>query len=54
MKACPYRQSFYSKLSAGETEAETNERLGKWLAGLKSITDRMDAFYEKGGYSKGF
>jgi len=54
MKACPYRRDFYTKLSAGGTEADTNEKLGRWLAGLKATTDRMDAFYEKGGYAKGF
>jgi len=54
MKACPYRADFYQKLSDGGSEAETQEQLGKWLAALKGITDRMDAFYEKGGYGKGF
>lgn len=38
----------------GGTEQDTNEKLGTWLAGLKTITTRMDAFYEKGGYAKGF
>jgi len=50
MNACPYRKDFYQKLSAGGTEAETNEKLGKWLSALKGITDRMDTFYEKGGH----
>ncbi|KZT43530.1 glycolipid transfer protein, partial [Sistotremastrum suecicum HHB10207 ss-3] len=54
MKACPYRATFYSKLY-GETPAEVAEpQLGAWLAALKNITTRMDAFYEKGGYGKGF
>lgn len=54
MKACPYRKDFYTKLTTGGTEAETNEKLGNWLSGLKTVTDRMGAFYEKGGYAKGF
>ena len=54
MKAVPYRQDFYAKLSSGGSETETNEKLGTWLAGLKVITDRIDSFYEKGGYGKGF
>lgn len=54
MKATPYRKDFYAKLSQGGTEQDTNEKLGTWLAGLKTITTRMDAFYEKGGYAKGF
>jgi hypothetical protein len=54
MKGCPVRKDFYTKLSKGGTEAETNAKLGEWLAGLKRITDRMDTFYEKGGYAKGF
>lgn len=54
MKATPYRNDFYQKLSQGGSDAETEEKLAQWLTGLKTITDKMDAFYEKGGYGKGF
>ncbi|PPQ84595.1 hypothetical protein CVT25_015798 [Psilocybe cyanescens] len=60
MKACPYRADFYAKLSAdpnGGTPAsqeKLNEELDKWLAALSSIVARVEAFYEKGNYSKGF
>lgn len=54
MKACPYRKDFYEKLSTGSTEEETKIKLSAWLAALKNITDRLEAFYEKGGYGKGF
>lgn len=60
MKACPYRADFYAKLAAdpngGEpaSQEKLNEELDKWLAALSSIVARMETFYEKGGYGKGF
>ncbi|KAJ7594467.1 glycolipid transfer protein domain-containing protein [Mycena floridula] len=60
MKACPYRAVFYEKLAADPAGGEPasserlNEELDKWLAALSSIVARMEAFYEKGGYGKGF
>jgi len=60
MKACPYRADFYAKLAAdpdgGEpaSQAKLNEELDKWLAALSTIVARMEAFYEKGNYAKGF
>jgi len=60
MKACPYRADFYAKLAAdpegGEpaSQDKLNEELDKWLAALSSIVARMEAFYEKGNYAKGF
>ena len=60
MKACPYRADFFAKLRAdpagGPTASEekSNEELDKWLAALASIVTRLETFYEKGGYGKGF
>ncbi|KAG6920155.1 hypothetical protein DXG01_004921 [Tephrocybe rancida] len=60
MKACPYRADFYNKLAAdpsgGEpaTQEKLNDELDKWLAALAAIVGRVEAFYEKGGYGKGF
>jgi hypothetical protein len=60
MKACPYRADFYAKLAADPdggapaSQEKLNEELDKWLAALSSIVARVEAFYEKGGYGKGF
>lgn len=59
MKACPYREDFYKKLAndpnggPAASQEKVNEELDKWLAALSSIVSRMEAFYEKGGHSKG-
>ncbi|KAF8348253.1 glycolipid transfer protein domain-containing protein [Amanita rubescens] len=60
MKACPYRKDFYAKVAAdpdGGAPASVerlNEALNKWLAALSAIVKQMEAFYEEGGYNKGF
>ena len=60
MKACPYRKDFYAKLAADPAggpsvpDAKLNEDLDKWLAALASIVTRVEAFYVKNGYNKGF
>lgn len=60
MRACPYRADFYAKLAADPdggapaTQEKLNEELDKWLAALSSIVARVEAFYEKGSYGKGF
>ena len=60
MKACPYRADFYAKLAADPSggpaspQETLNDELDKWLAALASIVARLEAFYEKGGYGKGF
>jgi len=60
MKACPLRAEFYAKLAAdpngGESASQEklNEELDKWLAALSAILARVEAFYEKGDYGKGF
>ncbi|EGO00322.1 hypothetical protein SERLA73DRAFT_136112 [Serpula lacrymans var. lacrymans S7.3] len=60
MKACPYRKDFYAKLAADPQggpsvpEAKLHEELNEWLAGLDTIVKRIEAFFEKGGYGKGF
>jgi len=60
MKACPYRADFFKKLAADPDggapapEDKLNEELDKWLAALDKIVKRIEAFYEKGGYGKGF
>ena len=60
MKACPYRADFYTKLAADPaggpsvSQEKLNEELDKWLAALSNIVTRMEAFYEKGNYAKGF
>jgi len=52
MKACPYRADFYAKL--GSPPDKVQAELGKWVTALDSIVKRLDEFYEKGGYGKGF
>jgi hypothetical protein len=59
MKACPYRADFYAKLAADPDGAPAsqellNEELDNWLVALDAIVKRIEAFYEKGGYGKGF
>lgn len=60
MKSCPYRADFYAKLAvdpnggAPASPEKLNEELDKWLAALDAIVRRIEAFYEKGGYGKGF
>ena len=60
MKACPYRKDFYAKLSADPSggvsvaEDKTNKALDTWLEALNRIVKRIEAFYEAGGYGKGF
>ncbi|KAF8915602.1 glycolipid transfer protein domain-containing protein [Mucidula mucida] len=60
MKACPYRADFYAKLAAdpsggpAASQEKLNEELDKWLSALADIVARMEAFYEKGAYGKGF
>ena len=60
MKACPLRTDFYAKLAAdsngGEpaSQEQLNQELDEWLAALSAILKRIDAFYETGGYGKGF
>ncbi|KAJ3807160.1 glycolipid transfer protein domain-containing protein [Lentinula lateritia] len=60
MKACPYRKDFYAKLASDPnggpavTDNILSEELDKWLAALDLIVKRMQAFYEKHGYNKGF
>lgn len=59
MKACPYRKDFYAKLAADPPnepvpDAKLNEDLNQWLTALASIVTRVEAFYAKNGYNKGF
>lgn len=60
MKACPYRQDFFSKLSADPAGGPSvqsdklDEELNNWLASLDAIVTRLQTFYEVGGYNKGF
>lgn len=60
LKACPYRADFFTKLRADPaggpeaSEAKTDIELNRWLDALSNIVKRMEAFYEKGGYGKGF
>ena len=60
MKACPYRADFYAKLvedksgGAPASEEKLNQQLDKWLAALEAIVKRMEDFYAKGKYDKGF
>jgi hypothetical protein len=35
-------------------EERLNAKLNGWLAALDRIVKRIEAFYEKGGYGKGF
>lgn len=51
MKGCPYRHDFYAKLGPAEA---VNIELNAWLVGLSKIVERVQAFYEKGNYAKGF
>ncbi|KDN48875.1 GLTP-domain-containing protein [Tilletiaria anomala UBC 951] len=52
MKACPYRQDFYTKL--GNPPAKVEEELEHWLQGLEKIVKQLQNFYVKGGWAKGF
>ncbi|KAF8813904.1 glycolipid transfer protein [Phlegmacium glaucopus] len=60
MRACPLRADFYAKLAVdpngGEpaTQEKLHEELDKWLDALSAILARVEAFYEKGDYVKGF
>jgi hypothetical protein len=60
MKACPYRADFYKKLKADPaggaelTDDQLNSELNPWLDALNKIVVRLQAFYEKDGYTKGF
>ncbi|KAG6900718.1 hypothetical protein C0993_003744 [Termitomyces sp. T159_Od127] len=60
MKACPYRSDFYNKLAADPSggqpasQEKLDQELDRWLAALDVIVTRVEAFYEKGGYGKGF
>jgi hypothetical protein len=61
MKACPYRKDLYDKLKADQTGAgapisdeHLNTQLNAYLHSLNQIVARLQAFYEKGGYNKGF
>ncbi|KIY70642.1 glycolipid transfer protein [Cylindrobasidium torrendii FP15055 ss-10] len=59
MKACPYRAGFYEKLAAdpnggpAATQEQLDAKLNEWLTALSGIVTRLEAFYEKGGHSKG-
>lgn len=59
MSACPYRADFYAKLAAdpdgGEpaSQEKVQEELDKWLAALRAIITRVEAFYAQGDYAKG-
>ena len=60
MKACPYRADFYAKLAADPsggtpaTQEKVDTDLNQWLAALSSIVARLEDFYAKGNYAKGF
>lgn len=60
MKACPYREGFYTKLAADPAGGpacpsdKLNSELNKWLTALDSIVTRVQTFQEKNGYNKGF
>ena len=60
MKACPYRADFYAKLAADPdggpsvSQEKLSEELNKWLAALDDIVKRIETFYAKGNYGKGF
>ncbi|PSR70963.1 hypothetical protein PHLCEN_2v13139 [Hermanssonia centrifuga] len=60
MRACPYRQDFFTKLAAdpagGEPvpQVKLDEELDKWLAALDAIVTRMQTFYATGKHDKGF
>ncbi|EIN11532.1 glycolipid transfer protein [Punctularia strigosozonata HHB-11173 SS5] len=60
MKACPYRATFYEKLAADPAGGPSvpsdklDAELNQWLDALSSIVTRLETFYEKGGYGKGF
>ena len=59
MKACPYREGFYSKLAfdpeggAAITEERLDSDLNKWLNALATIIKSLQDFYSEGGYGKG-
>ena len=57
MKACPYRATFYEKLSGTAVVTEQNtamQSLETWLGALEKIVTRIEGYYSTGGYGKGF
>jgi len=51
MKACPERNDFYAKLGPLDC---VNIELNAWLDGLDKIVGRVQDFFEKGNFAKGF
>lgn len=47
MKACPYRNDFYTKLGPKD---KVDAEFGPWLNSLDVILKRMNAFYASGTY----
>jgi hypothetical protein len=54
MKACPYRATFYEKLTGSGDRAQTEADLEKWLASLETIVAKLQGFLKSGDYTKGF
>ncbi|KAI0066023.1 het-c2 protein [Artomyces pyxidatus] len=60
LKACPLRSELFAKLRADpsggpeSSEEKLDEELNRWLTALSDIVTRLETFYEKGGYGKGF
>nr|CAG8488399.1 6063_t:CDS:2 [Entrophospora candida]CAG8502512.1 7823_t:CDS:2 [Entrophospora candida] len=52
MKACPYREEFFKKL--GDDQKVVIVKYKEWLGALEVIVKRLDDFYVKNGYDKGF
>ncbi|CAH1766550.1 13994_t:CDS:2 [Entrophospora sp. SA101] len=52
MKACPYREEFFKKL--GDDQEVVIVKYKEWLGALEVIVKRLDDFYVKNGYDKGF
>lgn len=53
MKACPYRATFYEKLTGYGDAAQTQADLEKWLAALETIVSKLQSFLAGADYTKG-
>ncbi|KAF5375308.1 hypothetical protein D9757_009682 [Collybiopsis confluens] len=52
IRAVPYRQDFYQRISSGEPAEKFDPELNSWLQALEEIISRMKQFLENGGYGR--
>jgi len=52
IRAVPYRQDFYNRLTQGGSHEKFDAELTKWLVGLDTIVNRLKTFLEQGGHGR--